>query len=309
MAILEIILPLFLIVLAGYLTAHAQIIKPSDVDALTRFIFSIALPVLLFDSLAHLDHSQRIDFRFMLIYYLALLVIYGLGMFLFGRFFHVPKSEQGIFGMGASYSNLILVGLPVISAGLGDQALLPLFMLVSVHGALQFFLTSVLMERGDPQGRSLRRIATRTANRLLRNPIIIGIAVGLSWNLLALPLPAPLESAIELMSAAALPTSLFVLGAALTTFKVAGHFSEAGVIIALKLIIQPVLVWFLAFIVFKVDPLWASVAVLAAGMPVGVNVYIFAQHYRFGTAVLSTAVLLSTILAIFSQSIWLMLLT
>ncbi|MEZ4645118.1 MAG: AEC family transporter, partial [Chloroflexota bacterium] len=79
--------------------------------------------------------------------------------------------------------------------------------------------------------------------------------------------------------------------------------------ISLKLFLQPLLVWVLVFHVFKMDPLWSAVAVMAAGMPVGINAYMFAQKYRVGIAVLSTAVLLSTILAVISESIWLLLLT
>ena len=56
-------------------------------------------------------------------------------------------AEQGIFGLGASYSNMILIGLPIISTGLGDEALLPLFMLVSIHSALLFFVVTLLVER------------------------------------------------------------------------------------------------------------------------------------------------------------------
>jgi predicted permease len=99
------------------------------------------------------------------------------------------------------------------------------------------------------------------------------------------------------------------LGASLSTFKIAGHLSKAWLVIGLKMVLQPILVWVLVFHVFEIDPLWGTVAVMAAGMPVGVNAYMFAQKYQAGIEVLSTAVLLSTIFAIFSQSIWLLLLT
>jgi malonate transporter and related proteins len=309
MAIVNVIVPVFILVLAGYLAAHFGVLRTGDVEGLSRFVFNIALPVLLFESVATITLPEEMDWIFLFAYYLVVVVIYGLGMWLSRRWFSAPPPEQSIFGMGASYSNLMLVGLPVISAGLGDEALLPLFLLVSVHSAILFFMTSVLVERGGGNGRSPRQIARQTARGLGRNPIIIGLALGFLVNVLAVPLPAALVSALDLVGEATLSCSLFVLGGALTTYKIAGHFSEAGLIIALKLALQPILVWLLVFHVFTVDPLWGTVAVMAAGMPVGVSAYIYAQNYHLGTAALSTAVLLSTILAVFSQSLWLLLLT
>ncbi len=309
MTIVAVIAPVFILVLAGYLAAHFGVLKIRDIEGLSHFVFNIALPVLLFESLATVTLPEDMDWVFLIAYYLVVVVIYGLGMWLSRLWFAAPAQEQSIFGMGASYSNLMLVGLPIISAGLGDEALLPLFLIVSVHSAVLFFMTSVLVERGSGNGRSPRQIARQTGKGLVRNPIIIGLALGFAVNLLSIPIPSSLATALDFISQATLSCSLFVLGGALTTYKIAGHFSEAGLIVILKLVVQPILVWLLVFHVFDVDPLWGTVAVMAAGMPVGISAYMYAENYHLGTAVLSTAVLLSTILSIFSQSLWLLLLT
>ncbi len=308
MNVIEVILPVFVVVAAGYGASYAGVIKAVDNDGLSRFVFNIALPVLLFDSLAKVTLPEQFNWQFLVSYYLVVLIIYGLAVWLGKRWFGASAQEQGVLGIGASYSNLVLIGLPIVSAGLGDEALLPLFLLVSIHSAVLFFLSTVMVERGERHGRSLQQIALQTGKSLARNPIIIGLVSGLLVNLLAIPIPGPLDDAVSLLSRAALPCSLFVLGASLTTYKIAGHLSEAWLIIGLKMVLQPLLVWILVFRVFEIDPLWGTVAVMAAGMPVGINAYMFAQKYQTGIAVLSTAVLLSTIFAIFSQSFWLLLL-
>lgn len=309
MNVIEVILPVFVVVAAGYLAAYAGVIKPTDHEGLSRFVFNVALPVLLFDSLAKVTLPAQVDWQFFISYYLAVLIVYRLAVWLGRRWFAASAQEQGVLGMGAAYSNLVLIGLPIISAGLGDEALLPLFLLISIHSAVLFFLSTMMVERGEQHGRSPQQIAFQTGKSLARNPIIIGLALGLLVNLLAIPIPGPSDEAVSLLSQAALPCSLFVLGASLTTYKIAGHFSEAWLVIGLKMVLQPLLVWVLVFRVFEIEPLWGTVAVMAAGMPVGINAYMFAQKYHTGIAVLSTAVLLSTILAIFSQSLWLLLLT
>jgi len=304
MFILEIIFPVFAIAAGGYLTARLKIFSPRDADGLSRFVFKVALPILLFNSLVKMELPEKIDWGFFLSYYLVAIIIYALGLLADKYFFSGSPAEQGIFGLGASYSNLILVGLPIISAGFGEAGLLPLFMIVSVHSATLFFIATFLVERGNSAGQTSRvQIFKQIAKNLARNPIIVSLMLGLTFNLANLYLPPVVDDTLTIVSKAALPCALFVLGASLNQYKIAGEVRKAWTIIGLKMILQPILVWILAFLVFRVDPLWGSVAVVAAGMPVGINTFLFAQRYRARVATLSTAILLSTLLAVFSQSI------
>ncbi len=303
MNIIEIIFPVFAIAFIGYLLALKGVFSVGDINGLSRFVFMLAIPTLLFNSLAKLELPPQLNWQFLLSYYLALFVVFGLGMWLGRKRFGLLIQEQGVFGMGSSYSNLILVGLPIISAGLGEEAILPLLILVSIHSAIQFFMVSVIAERGLGNGRSPRSLALQTIKNLASNPIIIGLVLGLIFNFFAIPIPAVIDTTIEIISRAALPTALVVLGASLATYKIAGHLGEVWTIVGLKMVVQPLLVGVLAFFVFDLDPLWGAVAVMAAGMPVGINAYMMAQKYQVCLESMSTAVLLSSILAIFSQSV------
>ncbi|MCB9077556.1 MAG: AEC family transporter [Anaerolineaceae bacterium] len=305
MTIIQVIFPIFAIALVGYVTAYRGVLDERDIKGISRFVFTIIIPMLLFKSLAHIELPPQIQWQFLLSYYGVVLFIYGLAVWTSKRWFVHSPQEQGIFGLGSTYSNMILVGLPVISAGLGDQALLPLFMLVSIHSALLFFIVMLLLERANGGGeqRSPRQIALQTARNLMRNPIIIGLVLGLGFNWLAIPIPALIDDTLDIISRATLPCALFVLGASLNAYKITGHLTEAWTMIGLKMVLQPLLVWVLAFLVFHIDPLWGVVAVMAAGMPIGVNAYLFAVEYQAGVATLSTAILLSTLLAVVSQSV------
>jgi predicted permease len=84
-----------------------------------------------------------------------------------------------------------------------------------------------------------------------------------------------------------------------------GELLETMVMILLKIVIHPLLVWLLAAQLFHIDPLWAAVAVMAAGMPVGINAYMFAQKYQECLRVVGTAVLVSTLLAVGTQTVML----
>lgn len=305
MQIVEILFPVFATVFAGFLIVRLNILSVRDINGISRLVFNILIPVLLFNSLSKIELPAQVEWQFFLAYYVVVLFIYALGMWTSKRFFTYTRPEQGVFGMGSAYSNLVLVGLPVITAGFGEEALLPLFMLVSIHSAVQFFIVTLVVEGDTGGNRSVLQIGADTIGRLAKNPIIIGLALGLLVNLLRIPVPVILEETLNLVGRATLPCALIVLGGSLNAYKVAGHFAEAWMMIMLKMIMMPLLVWLLAFVVFEIDPLWGAVAVMGAGMPVGINAYMTAQKYQVTIAATSTAFLISTLLAAFSQSFFL----
>jgi malonate transporter len=303
MQIIEVLFPVFAIVLLGYLIVRFRVLSVQDINSVSRLVFNVLIPVLLFNSLSKVELPAEFKWQFFLAYYLVVLFIYGLAVWVSKHFFTYTRAEQGVFGMGSTYSNLVLVGLPIINAGFGDEALLPLFMIVSIHSAVQFFIVTLMVEGSNDGSQSVLQIGADTIGRLARNPIIIGLVLGLSVNLLHLPVPQVVDETLSLIGRATLPGALIVLGGSLNAYKVSGHFVEALTMIGLKLIVMPVLVWVLAFVVFRIDTLWGAVAVMAAGMPVGVNAYMTAQKYRVAIATTSTAFLISTLLAAFSQSL------
>ena len=309
MTIISAVSLIFAIALLGYLAARTHLLSEPDIKGLSRFVFIVAIPALLFHALAHLELPDQINWPFMGSYYAVALLIYGLGMLISRSVFHQSAAEQAIFGVGSAYSNMVLVGLPILSTGLGEQAILPLFMIVSIHSAIMYGLTSLLIDGRSGDGSSIHEIALQTGRSLARNPIIIGLVLGLAVNLLHITLPGPLDNTLGYLRAAALPCALFVLGASLSTFKIAGRISEALTITGLKMILQPLLVAALAFGVFHLDHLWGAVVVMAAGMPVGVNAHVLAQKYRSNIPTVSTALLLSSLLAIVTQSILLLVFT
>ena len=304
MAIIEAIFPVFAIALIGYIAAYKKLLSAADIAGMSHFVFYIAIPVLLFNSLAHMEFTAQLNWQFLFSYYLIAIAIFSLGAYTSRHLFSGSLKEQGVFGLGCSFSNLMLVGLPIISAGFGDEGLLPLFVLASFHSAIMFFIATLLMEREHGDGSvSGRHIFRQTIKNLSQNPLIIALALGLTFNILNFPLPNLIDNTLNIMSKATLPCALFVLGASLNAYKIGGYLKEAWTIIGLKMIVQPFLVWLLVFLVFRLDPLWGAVAVMVAGMPVGINTFIFAQKYQTGIATLSTAILLSTLFAVFSQTL------
>jgi predicted permease len=138
----------------------------------------------------------------------------------------------------------------------------------------------------------------QAARSVCVNPIIMGTVLGILSSLAGLPLPTVVDKTLVFIGQAAAPSALFALGATLSLRRVGGSLGPAGAMIACKLLLHPALA-FLAFgYLLELDPSWLSAGVILAACPVGLNVYVFAQHYQVGIETASSAILISTALAL-----------
>ncbi|MGD9869359.1 MAG: AEC family transporter, partial [Hyphomicrobiales bacterium] len=116
------------------------------------------------------------------------------------------------------------------------------------------------------------------------------------------------DKMISMLGQAAIPGALVALGVSLTGFKVSGQAPTVLVICVLSLLVLPALAWVLAFHVFTLPPLWASVAVIFAACPPGANAFLFATRYKAAVNSVSASVALGTALSMISVSLVLLVL-
>lgn len=308
MFIIDIIVPVFGIVLLGYAAGRSRYFNEHDVQGLSKFVFNFAIPIMLFRMLANTALPEQIEWGYLLSYYVGAFMVYGFGMLTGSLAFSQRTKEQGVFGLGAAYSNAVLLGMPLILMALGEAAALPLFLLLSFHSGLMFFTVTAIAEAARGKGQSAWKLPWITLKGLAKNPIVDGLLLGLLFNVFNLELPGALDKVVETLSGAALPGAVFALGASLSRYRIAGNLPQAMTLVGLKTVLHPVIVWLLATFVFGVDPLWTSVAVIMAAMPVGINAYLFAQRYDVCVAPVATAILLSTGLSVGTVSLLLFLL-
>ena len=141
------------------------------------------------------------------------------------------------------------------------------------------------------------RVAGQAARSVLVNPIIMATVLGILFSLSGLTLPGVAEQTLSFIGGAAAPSALFALGASLSLRRIAGSLGPAGTMVAFKLFLHPLL-----------DPLWRNAGVIFAACPVGLNVYVFAQHYDVAIETASSAILLSSALAVVTITALLLLL-
>jgi|TARA_Y100000310_G_scaffold301127_1_gene337313 hypothetical protein len=306
--LIEIIMPVFGLVILGYLAARMGWFEESGIKGLSSFVFNFAIPVMLFRTLATTALPQEMPWRFLGSYYLSGIALFVAAMLLGRTVFHQQVKSAGIFAMAGAYSNVVLLGIPLILTTFGNAASLPLFMIVATQAAVMFFATTVVVESAGGHVSRLRHLPWQTIVVLARNPIIVGLLLGLVFNLLELAIPSPIDAVAKSLGGAALPCAVFSVGASLSQYRVKGSLPEALSLVALKNVVHPVLVWIMADRIFHLDAVWTATAVLLAGTPVGVNVYLFAQRYGALIAPAAAAVVLSTGTSIVTLSVILYLL-
>lgn len=309
--IISVILPVFGIALLGYVLTAVGWFRITDVPGLTRYVFNIALPIMLFDSMSRITLPDTVQWSLLVAYYLPAIALFVVAARIGRKAFGHNRTESGIYGMGASYSNTVLIGLPIVSTVWGDAGVLPLMMIISVHTAILFTLTTAVAESGGGNGgsvsdlqeshmrpRELQYLIGKTAIGMVTNPVFGGLVIGLLFNAASVTIEGPVGTMIGWIRGSALPAALFVTGASLRRYRGMGHIPEAGTLVFLKLIVHPIAVFLLARFVFQLPPLWTAVGVVTAALPTGVNASVFANKYDAGVAPVVTATLASTMLSI-----------
>ena len=300
--ILTIVIPVFGVLLIGYGAARFGFFDEMGIRGLSLFVFNFAVPMLLFRTLANTELPAEVPWDYLLSYYLGTFAVFGFGM-LTGRVAFARRlDEQGILGFNAAYSNSVLLGIPLVLTTFGEAASLPLFIIIALHSLLLFPTVTVIIEASRGRGAALRHIPINTLKGLLKNPLIIGLSLGLIFSLFELPVPAVVDAVAETLVRAVTPCALFAMGASLNRYHIAGNLREALALMGLKNFLHPLLVWALATLVFEIEPLWAMVAVLLAALPAGVNVFLFAQRYQICIATVTSMIFISTAVSIFSLS-------
>ena len=142
---------------------------------------------------------------------------------------------------------------------------------------------TVLLELARSGGRRQGgRLVLQAVRAVLVNPIIMGTVLGILVAASGLALPAVVDRTLVFIGQAAAPSALFALGATLSLRRLAGSLGPAGLMLACKLFVHPLLAWLAFAWLLELDPLWVNAGVIFAACPVGLNVYVFAQHYEVG---------------------------
>ncbi len=290
--------PLFILVFAGYLMMRLSGWPKSMSENLSRFVFSVALPAMLFRMMSDLSKLPPVDARLLMAFFGGCLIVFLIGRLIAWKLFALDGVAQSVFALGGVFSNNVLLGLPLAKVVLGDAAV-PSVALVLVFNALTLWtLVTVSVEWARHGSFSLHGFA-KTVRGVLTNPIVAGILSGTLFGLSGLSLPAFIDAPLAMAGQAAAPMALIALGMGLAEYGVREGWKISVAISAVKLVVQPLVVWLLARLL-GLPPMETQVVVLLASTAVGANVYLMSRQFASLEGPVASSLVLSTGLAALS---------
>lgn len=299
LALFGIIAPVFALIGLGAASVRLKRLDAAAIKGMSDFVFYLAMPALLFRSVADAPPLRLVDVAGAFI--AGAFLLFALAVLLARRLFGVRLAQAAVFGLNSVFGNTVMLGIPIIDAAYGPTGVAFLLAVVALHSGLLLPLATILIEADAGHGRSPWQVVRATMPGLLRNPVVVGIAAAFLWRATGLGLVDAVTRFLTLLGAAGPPMALFCLGATLPRPTGWADLQEVAVASGLKLIGMPILVAILAHLAGVTGVAYA-VVVLAAGMPTGANAFMLAR--RFGTLMEASAsiVVFSTIASLVTLS-------
>ena len=306
-ALLDVILPVFLVVGFGYVVVWRKLFSTAAVDGVMSYTQNFAIPCLLFMALIKIDLGQAYSFRLMGSYYIGAASGFALG-FLGARYIFKRNAEDSVaIGFVSLFSNSVMMGLAITERAYGVDALVANFAIVSLHAPFCYFVGITAMEIAKSDGDSISQGALNVGKSMMKNALFIAILLGLLINVADVALPKAFLDGAKMVATTALPAALFGMGGVLYQYRPEGDFGAIAWVVGISLLVHPAIVW-------SLGQLWGlSVselrsAVLTSAMAPGINCYIFASMYNRAKRVAASGVLIATALSVLTIWCWLQIL-
>lgn len=304
-SILELTLPFFAVVALGYAAGRTNIIDPESSGSINIFVFYFAMPALVIGALARQDIAAILDWRFLGGWLAAALVLFGLGMLVARSFFKASRQEMALFGQGSSIANIGFLAIPIVDATFGSEGVRLAAAALIIDLMIMIPLSIMIVESAG--GGTPEAAVKRALVGAIRNPFAVAILVGVALSASGIGLPGAAGTFSSFLGGAAAPTALFALGMSLSQRSVGEKLAPVFSMSFLKLVVHPIVVALILYLLGLPASI-VTIGTIIAAMPVAQNVYVLAEHYGVMVRRSSAAILLSTIIAVFTITLMLFLL-
>lgn len=304
-AVVNVVIPVFAIVLAGYLCGRFKLLGQGGSEALNGFVYYAALPALFFGSLAKVELGEILNWPYLGAFLLSMAVT-GIAAFVVGRFvFGARGAALAVQNMAGLFSNTGYMGIPLAITAFGQSAALPAILATVVNGALIMGLYILWIEAERSEGSHLLHVARDALAGVFRSPLVLSAIAGILSSALQLEVPKPLLTFCDIIGAAAPPAALFAMGLFMVGKSFKGDLTEVGVLSALKLILHPLATFAIVLWLVDLAPLWRDVLLLMAALPTGSLVFVLAAQQQVYVRRATGIILGSTLASVVTLS-WLL---
>ncbi|MDM0002042.1 AEC family transporter [Variovorax sp. J22P240] len=303
-SVLSSLLPVVLLIAAGYLAGRRGWVGGKAVRDLSNLIFLLLAPALLFRAMSTV-RVEQLSLRPVAAYFIAAGIIFA-GTLVWRGF----NRTAAVLALANTYSNTVMIGIALIGLAYGPEGMVVLLTLISLHSLVLLTSATVVLElavaheHASTSGEE-RRSMIRTVGRALYNAIIhpvpLPIIAGLLFAQTGIQMPEAIDKPIALLGGAFSPVALVMVGITLALTRVGGHWQGALVQALIKNLVHPLLTVGIG-LALGLRGLPLTVMVVAAALPMGANVFLFSQRYRTAEELVTASVVVSTGMALVTLS-------
>lgn len=299
------LLPVVLLIVIGVLAGRAGWIREEAIKDLSNLVFMVLTPALLFRTMSTV-HVEQLNFKPVALYFVAVLLLFGAMLAWQGW-----SRRAAVLALAATFSNTVMIGIPLIGLAYGQVGLVTLFTLISVHSLVLLTLSTVVLElvaardeRATGQGgqRHMALTVLAAVRSGVIHPVPLPIILGLLFAQTGLVLPEVLDKPLHLLGSAFGPVALVLVGVTLTHVQVGPHLKGALGISLLKNGVLPLLVTLLG-LGLGMQGLPLTVMIVTASLPMGANVFLFAQRYEVAQDLVTASLAVSTVIGLATVSL------
>ena len=303
--VLAALIPVVFLIAIGYLAGKRQWIGAGSVKDLSGLVFMVLAPALLFRTMGAVQVGQ-LDFRPLAVYFAVALVVY-FSVLAFCGF----NRRAAVLALASTFSNTVMIGVPLVGLAYGDAGLVTLFTLVSLHALVLLTVATVVLEitvirelraTGQTPARPMAATVLLAVRNAVIHPVPLPIMAGLLFAQTGWVIPPLLDKPLQLLGNAFGPLALVMVGVTLAFNPVGAQLKGALAIASAKNLLHPALMaaagWALGL---SGVPL--AVMIVAASLPIGANVFLFSQRYDVAQEVVTASVAVSTALGLVTVSV------
>jgi malonate transporter len=309
LSVLLVTFPFFVLVLCGYIAARRALLPQAAIPGLNAFVLYFALPCMLYRFGATTPIAQLLDGSLIAVYLLCALTMVGLTIAV-TRGPRIGWNDASFGALVAAFPNTGFMGVPLLVALLGSKAAGPAIVSITVDMILTSSLCIALSRLDSADQHGAARAFRLALKGVIVNPMPWAIALGGVASAFDFKFPAPVASTIGLLADAASPVALFTIGAVLARSQMNTATPTPArdyvPVVLIKLVVHPLLVGLVGLAAIQLgvplDRFALTVLVLLAALPSASNVSLLAERFGADNGRIARIILLSTVLAFFSFS-------
>jgi predicted permease len=314
LAVFHALSPIVLLIAVGYLAGRVGWVKASSLADFSNIVFCVLAPALLFRTMSKV-HIAQLDFRPVGMYFCAMWVVF------FAVFLRQGWNRRGaVMGLASTFSNTLMIGVPLVNLAFGDAGLVTLFALISVHSFIMLTMVTIVLEfvvvkeasaaaiasgvpvpSGAARWRNLLQTVGKAMKGSILHPIPLPILCGIGYGLTGLPVPKIIDEPLRILGSAFSPMALVLVGVTLAASPLAAGMKAAFWLAVMKNIVHPT-VFIITGLLLGLTGVPFKVMAVCAALPIGANVYLFAVRYRTAETEITASVALSTVLGVITTA-------